>query len=192
MLYTDPSGHYVEESFNCYAYAFGYSDRWLIPGGNKQDNAGSLPAHYSVGYAAKLVLSDFGKSVRKIKNKKSKIKKGEYRIALRVSEYCQFAPADFIGPLMIITWDFHFWKQNPKNKKWWHKPGQGNIKSKGKADPDKKKNWFFCKIKFPENSRNNKRTYKKGTTKKLYYNSKTVYFAFKGEFWSKWKFYLEL
>jgi len=29
---VDPSGHYAINSFNCYAYAFGKSNRWMIPG----------------------------------------------------------------------------------------------------------------------------------------------------------------
>lgn len=186
ILYTDPNGHYSIADFNCYAYAFGYSDRWLIPGGSKIDMNGNLPIIYTVDYAADLVKKDFGNKVRKLNNKNSKINNGEYRIALRVSMYSQFVPISFVGPLTKITYDFHFWKQNPKTEIWWDKPGSTSIRRRGKANPNNKSNWFLGTIVFEQNSRNMYgNIFKKGTKKKLYYNSKTVYFAFNGKFW--WK-----
>lgn len=80
-----------KDSFNCYAYAMGYSDRWLIPGkGNKSkyDKNGNpkkgfdLPNYYSVTQVRDWVIKDFKNVVRKASGPNEKVKKGEYLIAM--------------------------------------------------------------------------------------------------------------
>ena len=161
ISYNDPLGRYKIKYFNCYAYAMGYSDRWLHPGkGNKNVRAenGSLLSStyamqlkYTVDQVAKWVLQDFGRNaVRILEGQKSKIytNRGEYLVAVRVWETSK------------KTYDFHFWKKDPKTEIWWDKPGQGKIRKLGKINPDTSKQWGN-------------------------YNSKTVYLAIRKTFWSK-------
>lgn len=169
ILYWDPDGHYSLTNFNCYAYAMGYSDRWLHPGKCNRNVAkfinGSMylikrsyamPYSYSVEEVQKWVISDFGsKIVRKINSKSSKLKSGEYRVAMKL---CQM-----VGPLRMgqkrPTYDFHFAKQDPKTKIWYDKPGRGKINKLDKFNPDR--NWNGS----------------------IVYNSKTLYIAVKRKFW---------
>ena len=182
IQYIDIAGTYNLKNFNCYAYAFGIDNRWMIP--NQSDNCGYLmPSYYTVNQVMKWVMSTFGNKVRKITGKDGKLKKGEYRIAVRVCIYKQPVPyPQKYGPFYTTTEDFHFWKQNPRNKRWWDKPGTGNIRERGNIDPNKKENWFFSIYKY------NKRmwycTGKPFKSLTLYYNSQTIYLAYKGNFWS--------
>ena len=167
---TDPTGIYLRYYYNCYAYAMGYTDRWLHPGkgninvvinhtqrnpqGELKSKKYLLPTDYSVYKIRDWVEKDFGKIVRKIGGRKSNIKKNEYRIAFRVQR--------MIGPMQKgqkrLTYDFHFMKQDPKTEKWYDKPGSRVVRSLGKINPNKNSSW------------SNK------------YNSKTLYMAVRKKF----------
>ena len=179
---TDPNGCYNIKNFNCYAYAFGINNRWMIPG--LPDHCGELlPSYYTVDQIVKSVKKTFGKKVRKLKNKKSRIYKGEYRIAVRVCPY-SFVPKDgHYGPY-IKTFDFHFWKQDPRTLKWWNKHSYYSIQALGNANPDKTKckGWLFSNKRFKFDYLN---TRYRTTYSPMYYSSKTIYLAYKGRFWSK-------
>lgn len=80
--------------------------------------------------------------------------------------------------------------QDPKTLKWWNKHGIGNIKLLGKINADKNKGsgWTalargcvdpYVLYRFGG------MLYKTTVIGPLYYNSKTLYFAYKGRFWSK-------
>ena len=164
---VDPTGQYNIKKFNCYAYAFGISNKWLIPGkkliskynkyGRERKNM-RLPAYYSVNQVVKWVIKDFGKDkVRKLNNKKSKLKKGEYLIAVRVCIYYESLSDNIIGPPSPRTYDFHFWKKD-WNGMWWHKVGDTPIELLGLVNPDNSNKWGI-------------------------YNSKTLYLAYKGKLW---------
>ncbi len=193
VMYSDPSGYYNIKSFNCYAYAFGIHNKWLIPGKgnvsaldrkNRFKKSFDLPHKYSVDQIANWIIKDFGKNkVRKLSSKNGKLKKGEYRIAVRVSVYSDVLPLKMAGPLADKTIDFHLWKQNPKTGEWWDKPGQGAIRKKGKVDPNKTSNWYMYTQKFPQKVYNRRGNI--FTRRNLYYNSKTIYLAYKGNFWTK-------
>ena len=189
ISYVDYNGYYNIKNFNCYSYAVGYSKGWLNPG---YKSKAKLGRYYTVNQIAKLVLNDYKGKIRQIKNQKSKIKSGEYRIALRVCSYPNVYPKDFIGPPLYITYDYHFWKQDPKTLKWWDKPGGTEIRCLGKVNPEKKKNWYLMTQYY------NTRLYELGHPLKsgilygrkvwyrnLYYNSKVIYFAIKNKFWSR-------
>ena len=156
----DPSGYYNILNFNCYAYAMGVFNKWLHPGTNKVDINKKfipMPYSYSSDNIVNWVIKDFGKNiVRKLKNKGSKLNKGEYRVAIRTYE--------FFGPILRgrsrPTYDFHFMKQDPKTLKWWDKPGRTAIRCLGKVNPDKNSTWRI-------------------------YNSNTKYIAVKKTFKSK-------
>ena len=156
----DPSGYYNILNFNCYAYAMGVFNKWLHPGTNKVDINKKfipMPYSYSSDNIVNWVIKDFGKNVvRKLKNKGSKLNKGEYRVAIRTYE--------FFGPILRgrsrPTYDFHFMKQDPKTLKWWDKPGRTAIRCFGKVNPDKNSTWRI-------------------------YNSNTKYIAVKKTFKSK-------
>ena len=179
---TDPNGCYNIKNFNCYAYAFGINNRWMIPG--LPDHCGELlPSYYTVDQIVKSVKKTFGKKVRKLKNKKSRIYKGEYRIAVRVCPY-SFVPKDgHYGPY-IKTFDFHFWKQDPRTLKWWNKHSYYSIQALGNANPDKTKckGWLFSNKRFKFDYLNTRYC---TTYSPMYYSSKTIYLAYKGRFWSK-------
>ena len=189
VIGMDPSGYYNIKNFNCYSYAVGYSGGWLNPGYKSNTRLGY---YYTVNQIAKLVLNDYKGKIRKIKNQRSKIKSGEYRIALRVCTYPNVYPKGFIGPPIYITYDYHFWKQDPKTLKWWDKPGKTAIRCLGKVNPENKKNWYLTTQLY------NTRFYELGRPLKsrmlygrkvwyrdLYYNSKVIYFAIKSKFWSR-------
>ena len=74
---TDPTGIYLRYYYNCYAYAMGYTDRWLHPGkgninvvinhtqrnpqGELKSKKYLLPTDYSVYKIRDWVEKDFGK-----------------------------------------------------------------------------------------------------------------------------------
>jgi len=176
---VDPSGHYAIKFFNCYAYAFGISNRWMIPG--KPDGRGDLlPNRYTVTQVRNWVIKDIGKKkARKVTSKKSKLKKGEYLIATKVCDDWTPLPIWDYRICKYKTQDFHFWKKDPKTKDWWDKPGQGNIRWQGKKSPDPR--WPMKEVTYREKMKNGS-----GfgfTSKKFWYNSKTLYMAYKGKFW---------
>ena len=174
---TDPNGCYNIKNFNCYAYAFGISNLSFNPGGGK------LPSYFTVDYIVSLVLKDFKGKVRKLNGKNSKLKKGEYRIAVRTCPYA-FVPKDgHCGPY-IVTFDYHFWKQDPKTLKWWNKHGKKDIQFLGKVNPNvtKCKGWLRSKSKIEFWYRKIKYI---TTYAPIYYESKTMYLAYKGKFWSR-------
>ena len=179
----DPKGTYYIKNFNCYAYAFGINNRWMIPG--QKDNCGYLmPTYYTINQVVKWVTKTFGKKVRTLSGKDGKINKGEYRIAFRVCIYKRplVYPQKY-GPFYTATLDFHFWKQDPKTQKWWDKPGEGAIRYRGNRNPNQKNNWYYNTFYYQY-----KMWYGSGKTFKsldLYYNSNTIYLAYKGKFWSK-------
>ena len=177
--FTDEKGEakrykYNINKFNCYAYAFGVYNKWLKPG-----HKSSMPQYYSLKNTIKWVLKDFS-NARKIANKNSKLKKGEYRIALRICTYTFSVNHTYKS----VTVDFHFWKQNPNNGSWWDKHSWNNIESLGRVDPDKtkQKGWRLL-------DKKGKLYDVRGTGKTirgpLYYNSVTAYFAYKGKFTSR-------
>ena len=180
---TDPNGCYNIKNFNCYAYAFGISNKWLTPGNDDW----RILKYYKLTTICNLVLKDFSGRVRKLNGRNAKLKKGEYRIAMRLSYIWVQTTNNF--PIEIV-YDFHFWKQDPKTLKWWNKHGIGNIKLIGKINADKNKGsgWTalargcvdpYVLYRFGG------MLYKTTVIGPLYYNSKTLYFAYKGRFWSK-------
>lgn len=179
--HIDPTGCYNISSFNCYAYAFGINNRWMIPG--KADNRGDLlPTLYYVEQVVNWVLKTFSKA-RSVSSKSSTLNSGEYLIATRVEIYTVPLPAKQSGPLYQKTYDFHFWKKNPKNGEWWDKPGGGAIRKKGNVDPNNTNNWYHKTYYYSQLMRDaNGNTFK---SRKQYYNSGTRYIAYKGTFWSK-------
>ena len=124
-----------------------------------------IPKKTTVTDIRKWVLKDFKSKARKISNQTSKLRLGEYRIAMRVSRKTRKIKI-FHWTLWKKTYftDFHFWKQNPRNGEWWDKPGLKDVEKLGNVNPDNNRNW---------NTRYGK------------YNSKTLYIAFHGRFWSK-------
>ena len=68
-------------------------------------------------------------------------------------------------------------------EKWWDKPGEGAIRYRGNRNPNQKNNWYYNTFYYQY-----KMWYGSGKTFKsldLYYNSNTIYLAYKGKFWSK-------
>lgn len=192
---SDPNGCYNIKKFNCYAYAFGRNNKWLMPGKgliNALDKKGKikdrfiLPDFYSVDTVVDWIIKDFwGIKVRKLSGKSSKLKKGEYMIAVRVVWYESALPKGVAGPPCPHTLDFHLWKQDPETKKWWSKPGEKDIVCLGKVDPENDKNWSYSTIEFVSDIIFNGKRYQADTPVKLHYNSKTIYLAYKGKFWTK-------
>ena len=172
---VDPFGTYNIKKFNCYSYAMGITNRWLMP------NNQQMPYYYTVDKVKSWVLKDFGNKIRVISSKSSKLNKGEYRIALRVS----YAKATFSGKAVSVTLDFHFWKQNPKTGEWWNKHGAQKIQYLGNVNPNNtaSKGWMLSGGLFPFIYK--KKTYYCRFYGPLCYNSPTIYFAYKGKFWSK-------
>ena len=137
-------------SFNCYAYAMGEYGKWMHPGKGKINvlnngilisNKYAMPGKYSVDNMIDWVIKDFGKKVvRKVKNKNSKLKKGEYLVAVRIQKIIINGKCRHIG-------NFHFMKQDPQTKKWWEKPGKLAIHCLGKINPDNYKYWGNCNSK---------------------------------------------
>ena len=175
VLGYDPKGCYDIIKFNCYSYAFGINNKWLKPK--------NFSYNSTLNFVKNDVLDRFGDKVRVINGKNSSIKKGEYRVALRIAQVWVDSGSNF--PI-LLTLDFHFWKQNPKTLKWWNKHGQNSIESLGKANPNKTKTkgWILL-----EKGKANFRFYRFGSTDfyikfygPLYYNSKTIYFAYRGKF----------
>ena len=187
VMGVDPSGYfYVLRLFNCYSYAMGIVNLWLHPGFKK---GYKLNNNLTVDTLKKYVLSDFS-NIRELKSKTDKLKKGEYRIALRVCR--QPIPQVYGSTYRDYFWDFHFWKQDPNTLYWWDKPGKGNIRCKGLANPDSKYNWFIGKLVYYRPMYvfgQQLPYYYRGGTKiwysDLYYASKTIYFAVEGRFWTR-------
>ena len=103
-------------------------------------------------------------------------------IAVRVSIYAVPLPYPYYGPTAMRTLDFHFWKKDPKTGKWWHKPGSGAIVCLGKINPDNINNWRRGYESFPHTIIGNRVYVYRIMT---FYNSKTIYLAYKGKFWTK-------
>lgn len=112
---------------------------------------------------------------------------------MRVAVYTRPLPTGVGGPIVWSTYDFHFWKQDPKTGVWWHKPGKSDIDTKDKVNPDNTKNWYLGKewIQYPAYAFNGTVFFRElyygryYWTRQLYYNSKTLYIAYKGKFWKK-------
>lgn len=125
-------------SFNCYAYAMGEYGKWLVPGKGKKNTHGkkvNMPKKYTAKDVSQWVIKDFSKKVvRKLKNSKSKLGKGEYRIAIRVQK--KYKEGKFYE-----TEDFHFWKQDPKSSAWYDKPGSGELRYLGNVNADSSSYW---------------------------------------------------
>ena len=204
IMSVDPNGYYDISKFNCYAYAMGISNKWMHPGKGKvnvlnkngflKDRKFLMLNYYSVQQLRKWVLKDFGNKARVLKNKDSKLNKGEYRVAMRVAVYTRPLPIGVGGPIVWSTYDFHFWKQDPKTGVWWHKPGKNDIDKKGKVNPDKTKNWIYGIEAFYQSmyafngtvfslAKNKYGRYV--WYRQLYYNSQTLYIAYKGDFWKR-------
>ncbi len=183
-----------QSNYNCYAYALGYM--------NKIINPGYTSFLYSLSRQLKkspFTISDVYKQVKNDLNRlkiqfrsstsNTKLKKGEYRIAMRViniryknkyGEYC-------------TVYDFHFMKQNPSNGHWWQKHGKLYVENIGKVDLNNTKNWIIIKPKIYYNNKKYGLPYLKqdfvfdfatGKNIYLYYNSVTKYLIIKKKFWS--------
>ena len=156
--------------FNCASYAFGISDRAIHP-------ACSFKSYYTVEEVLNDVINKNWKddnenpytlrgTFRKLNSQNSVLRAGEYMIAMRVATGVN--PYTGIG---IVTADYHFWKQNPNTGVWYNKHGKvGYLQSLAGCNPDSALNrgWYL------------------GDPNFMYYNSKTLYVAFKpssGGFW---------
>ena len=109
VMLLDLSGYkskYVLQSFNCYSYAFGVNNKWLQPNG--------FYYYSTLKFVKNDVLNRYGKKVRVINSKNSSIKSDEYRVALRIVQSWGDSGCNFP---VLLTLDFHFWKQDPKTKK---------------------------------------------------------------------------
>ena len=150
IMKSDISGYYSNSDYNCYSYAMGEYGKWLHPGKGKKNvskngkiinNKYLMPSLYTVDKLINWVINDFGKKVvRKVKNKNSKLKKGEYLVAVRIQKFMISGKCRHVG-------NFHFMKQDPQTKKWWDKPGKQAIECLGKINPDNSKNWGNCNSK---------------------------------------------
>ena len=193
--------------FNCYAYALGYRYSIMKPGTRgydverlkniKQDSyQWSMLSYkmfffmgnsYSIDTAYREVKNDL-KSMNipfRCSNKNTKLKKGEYRIAMRVMNY----HLDDGKGTRYVKCDFHFAKQDPKTGFWWQKIGKEYIQNLGKVNMDETKNW---KVNDTFKSRNVRLPYYTQATVyngyvgkyiKLFYNSSTKYLIISKKFW---------
>ncbi len=124
------------KKYNCYAYAMGYTDRWLHPGkGNKNVKtdkynfgAYNMPNYYTVQDMQNWIINDFGDRARKISSATAKIENDEYRVAIRVD-----IEKDTKGKKN--TRDFHLMKQHSDGN-WSEKCGEGKPRILGKINPD--------------------------------------------------------
>lgn len=87
-------------------------------------------------------------------SKNATLKSGEYLIAYRYTASTDHSKS---------TWDFHYWKKDPRTGYWWDKHGTSPVEFLGSANPDADSNW----LRSPGN-----------------YDSPTAYYKVTGTFWA--------
>lgn len=105
----------------------------------------------------------------RIANKSTKLNKGEYLIAMRV---CTMSFHDKTrGDAGIVSFkSYHFMKQDPYTKEWWHKDGSKHIQNKGKINPDLRTSWY----KYSDNDYRYKcEIFANGKYNYVYYNTRS-------------------
>ena len=187
-------------NFNCYAYALGIYNNSLNPGNRgytpsqiNQINKNSYYRALLFKYAPKEIkdkdehISIYNLYVQvqndlsnmnirfRYGDKNTKLRHGEYLIAMRTLNIIY---ADQYGSTSSMH-DFHFMKQDPKTKEWWHKVSVFNIQKLGKIDPDKDYYW-----RKPNNNNYNAFSTRKvnGIDNDIYYNSHTLYLIIRRNF----------
>ena len=192
--------------FNCYSFALGFNYSQMKPGtrGYSVEAANEIlnNSYYrsvlsykkitllKEPYSLNKIYDEVKKDLKNLRiswrtgNKDTKLRKGEYMIAMRVATFFNKA-TDTANPKRTMFSGFHFMKRDPKTGYWWEKASaRGFVRNLGKINPDSDKNWkiYFDTLDSPFSRQMYYLRYRDFKRVFVYYNSSTKYLIIKKTF----------